>query len=142
MCVLSSAQPGRRGVGQKVSLHLQRIRSVSDGPGRQSRRQRPQGRGRARDTLHLQVGVITNTFFKHLKKENINFLFERDKIHRPGGGGGLRHAQRRLLTALDGSFLEEGMVGDGSCPHKRHLAPDQPSCSFTICTIQLICHTV
>lgn len=42
---------------QKVSLHLQRLRSVFDGSGWQSDRQRSQGRRHARDTLHLQVSM-------------------------------------------------------------------------------------
>lgn len=59
LCVFSSAEPVPCccSVSQKVSLHLQGLRSVSDGSGRQSDGQRPQGRRHARDTLHLQVSV-------------------------------------------------------------------------------------
>lgn len=55
--VSSSAEPKLGCCSQKVPLHLQRLRSVSDGPGRQSDGQRTQGRGRQRDPLHLQVSA-------------------------------------------------------------------------------------
>lgn len=55
--LLSSVEPMSCGcsITQKVSLHLQGFCSVSHGSGRQPDGQRSQGRGPARDSLHLQV---------------------------------------------------------------------------------------
>lgn len=75
LCLFSSAESVFCSLSQKVSLHLQGFRSVSDGSGRQFDGQRPQGGGHARDTLHLQVihcshnsavSLRSLSVFKHL----------------------------------------------------------------------------